>query len=404
MKINKIVFLLLISPFLLGCSFIDDIVYFFSTDDGYYCFEFEEYDPVTDECYVECDTDEECAEYDRMYAEIGLDENDCFEFEEYDPVTDECYVECNSDEECEKVDLLYDDFFQEQYDNFKDVDFKDFRQDGYDDILGDDGEIARYRISNEKLELVDKIENPENLNFPDYVASEFQHNTLWNLFNGMFSSTDDMKYLVEFSVFSDGKDNVLAFVSQTEEDLEKWYLAVDFLDSSDENGDVLKEKELIYTLIHEFGHLMTLNADQLNIYSDMNSCDAYFPGEGCSNDESYINLFFQKFWQGVVYDEFVDEGLDYFNTDGVYEFYQNNSDQFVTDYAATNPAEDIAESWTYYVLQKKPEGSERISDQKILFFYDFPELVSKRKDIRSGIAEQKVRLNKMRELRARIRN
>lgn len=54
----------------------------------------------------------------------------------------------------------------------------------------------------------------------------------------------------------------------------------------------------------------------------------------------------------------------------------------MTDYAATNPGEDIAESWTAFILQPKPTGS-TIADQKTLFFYDYPELVRLRGQITS---------------------
>jgi hypothetical protein len=60
----------------------------------------------------------------------------------------------------------------------------------------------------------------------------------------------------------------------------------------------------------------------------------------------------------------------------------------VTEYAASNPSEDLAESFTAFVLQEKPTKSTVgfiHSDQKILFFYDFPELVEIRDFIRSNL-------------------
>ena len=36
------------------------------------------------------------------------------------------------------------------------------------------------------------------------------------------------------------------------------------------------------------------------------------------------------------------------------DFYSGNENNFVTDYAATNPGEDIAESFAFFVLQSKP--------------------------------------------------
>jgi hypothetical protein len=45
----------------------------------------------------------------------------------------------------------------------------------------------------------------------------------------------------------------------------------------------------------------------------------------------------------------------------------------VTDYAVTSPEEDIAESRMFFILDPKTAG-DTIAEQKILFFYDWPEL------------------------------
>ncbi len=64
----------------------------------------------------------------------------------------------------------------------------------------------------------------------------------------------------------------------------------------------------------------------------------------------------------------------------LYAFYQKYSDQFVDDYATTDPSEDMAETFAYFVYSPKPAG-DTIRDQKILFFYDYPELIQARDQI-----------------------
>lgn len=59
----------------------------------------------------------------------------------------------------------------------------------------------------------------------------------------------------------------------------------------------------------------------------------------------------------------------------------------MTRYAATNPFEDIAESFTDFILLKKPADASRVESQKILFFYDYPELVELRDRIRTEIKD-----------------
>ncbi len=59
------------------------------------------------------------------------------------------------------------------------------------------------------------------------------------------------------------------------------------------------------------------------------------------------------------------------------EFYLSREDDFVSDYAATSPEEDIAESFATFVLKPKPTG-DTLADEKVAFFYDYPELVKLR--------------------------
>ena len=118
------------------------------------------------------------------------------------------------------------------------------------------------------------------------------------------------------------------------------------------------------------------------------ACTTFYTGEGCALSNSYINQFFTKFWADLYYNEFQD--VEWAETDEEYEekmiaFYDTYSDQFVTEYAATNPGEDIAESFAYFVLQDKPTGSS-IADQKVRFFYDYPALVTIRNHMRSELA------------------
>ena len=212
--------------------------------------------------------------------------------------------------------------------------------------------------------------------------------SIWNYFTSIIPP-EQRDLIAEYSIITDGKENILAAVSQTYNDPSLWALEVDIADSDDYYN-------LTFTLIHEFGHLLTLNPSQVPpsievfnnpdddvIYQNaVASCPDYFSGEGCSNPASYINAFYQRFWP-EIHDEW--QQIDSIENEDVYyeklnEFYDQYEDQFVTDYAVTNPGEDIAESWSFFVLSPKPEGNS-IADQKVLFFYDYPELVDLRQKI-----------------------
>ncbi len=217
----------------------------------------------------------------------------------------------------------------------------------------------------------------------------------WDLFVGLIPP-EDRKMISEYRVFTDGPSNILAAVEQAPNDPAKWVIEVD-------EADLQNKKELVFTLIHEYTHLLTLNANQVppdvaifnnpdnqNLFDQkVAACPTYFPDEGCSKPNSYINTFYNKFWVNIL-DEW--RKIDALSTaenqnpyyDKLHAFYQTHQDQFVDDYAATNTSEDMAETFAFYVLSPKPTGNS-IRNQKILFFYDYPELVQLRSQILNNL-------------------
>ncbi len=213
----------------------------------------------------------------------------------------------------------------------------------------------------------------------------------WDLFAGLIPP-EDRQMISEYQVFTDGPSNILAAVEQAPNDPAKWMIEVDEADSQN-------KKELVFTLVHEYAHLLTLNADQVppdiavfnnpddqNLYDKkVAACPTYFPSEGCSKPNSYINTFYDRFWINIVNEwkkidalSTADNQNPYY--DKLYAFYQAHQDQFVDDYAATNTSEDMAETFAFFVLSPKATG-DSIRDQKIIFFYAYPELVQLRSQV-----------------------
>jgi hypothetical protein len=187
---------------------------------------------------------------------------------------------------------------------------------------------------------------------------------------------DERKMVSEFIIFSDGYSGVTGAVDQADKP-DTWTLEMDIVDSKD-------LPTLSTTLVHEFGHMLTLSDTQIG--SDTSSCDTYLSMDGCSKSDSYINAFYDAFWTDI-YEEWsstVPTKDGEVDEDAVSNFYDEYSDQFVTDYAPTGPEEDIAESWMYFVFEPKPAG-DTIAEQKVLFFYDYPELVQLRQEVLSGL-------------------
>jgi hypothetical protein len=252
--------------------------------------------------------------------------------------------------------------------------------------------IVTYTVDGNQLS--DPYYESVDSDLQDEQDDSASHQFVWDYFSALIPA-EEREFITEYSITTDGSDNTLAAVAQTYNDSSEWSLEVDILDINDTYN-------LTFTLVHEFGHLLTLNSEQVppservfnnpddtDIYeSERAACAEYFPGEGCSTSSSYINAFYDQFWVDI-YDEW--DETNYAEDDDTYyemldDFYYKYEDQFITDYAATTPEEDIAESWSFFVLAPKPTGNS-IADQKVLFFYDYPELIQLREDILNNLCE-----------------
>lgn len=256
----------------------------------------------------------------------------------------------------------------------------------------------------EQLYLVTYSVSGDQISDPQYghIAADlagFQedaasHREIWETFTALIPQ-DERSLLAEYSIVTDGEGNILAAVTQTFFDPALWALEVDIRDSDDKFN-------LTYTFIHEYAHLLTLgpgqvtpsvavfnNPDDDDIYfNEASACPDYFPGEGCSQPDSYINAFFEQFWADIHADwqdiNLIEEDDAYY--EALDDFYFAHEDRFVTDYAATNPEEDIAEAFTFFVLSPHPD-SDTIKGKKILFFYQYPELVQLRAEILTRVCK-----------------
>ena len=216
----------------------------------------------------------------------------------------------------------------------------------------------------------------------------------WQIFTKLIPAKD-RQMVSQYIIFTDGGEETLAAVDQTKDDLTQWIVEVDVADL--ENRDAL-----LFTLIHEYAHLLTLNESQVavdeEIYNDpynldlleskAAACPYYFDGGGCSLADSYVHAFYQRFWADINEEwekidalQYEDDLNPYYA--GLFNFYLIHQDQFVDDYSTTHPTEDIAESFAYFVFSPKPTGSS-IKDQKVSFFYEYPELVELRQSILKG--------------------
>ena len=238
---------------------------------------------------------------------------------------------------------------------------------------------AQYQVKNEMLTEVKapKDEMGSPLELAESTAEDKKHfRLLWDYVLKLMpdSATD---YVDTFEVGSDGKDGTLAYVYPTNETGKKFVLNLDYKDMVSESG-VFNKVDLDETIVHEFGHIITLNHTQLTGVSN----GTYETQEGILTENSYMNKFYAEFWKGKT-EKYLLSNEDGYRQYDVEKLYTDHEAWFVSDYAATNVEEDIAESFRVFVLEDKASGN-GIKDQKVNFFYQFPELVTMRDEIRDG--------------------
>ncbi|MGB7341576.1 MAG: hypothetical protein WBC91_21950 [Phototrophicaceae bacterium] len=240
-------------------------------------------------------------------------------------------------------------------------------------------EIARY-----------SIDEAGNLTLISGDEDE-SHDDLWILMLTLLPTDYVSDYLTEFAVFF--SEDTLAYVSEIEED--SWEFGI-LLDDDPERA---------LTVIHEFGHIIALNNTQYETYptviadmeeplsdddyydgieEDMEDCDTIAFDDGCPISGSYLELFTYEFWTEEAVELIVYEELD----DSAAYFFDENPDAFVSEYAATNPIEDFAESFSYFIGLDDDDfpdaDSDYEMDAKILWFEQFPELIEMRESIRGN--------------------
>lgn len=241
--------------------------------------------------------------------------------------------------------------------------------------------IVMYLTENSSLDLKASFDITKNLNLkyryikgltPEYLNDKEseEYKNIWEKIKFILPNKG-LENFDELYLTTDGKLNELASVKVNNSSGSIWIMNIDPEDVVFKN----KNKLFYETILHEYFHYMTLNDKQVKYtenYNMKNYCE-----EGLvSNKNSYINDFYNEFWKDILEDRNI-------NKENLY-FYDRHKNSFVDEYASTDPSEDIAETFSYFVLNDKPKGNS-IKDQKINFFYKYKDLVELRNQLRSKI-------------------
>jgi len=219
--------------------------------------------------------------------------------------------------------------------------------------------LAEYTIQEgARLRKDTRAETEESL----YTEADFQ--SLWEKLYAFLpeGAWADFSRLI---VFTDGLDETLAYVYRADSAGKKWVVAVDPADAAD--WDWFTE-----TVLHEYAHYVTLNHEQVT-YTDHQTAATYNEAGMVAQPDSYLDDFYQAFWADYLDDRLAN--MESFN------FFLRHEPDFVTPYASTDPSEDIAESFAYFILYEPAQG-DAVWEQKQNFFYQYPELEQFRTETR----------------------
>lgn len=287
-----------------------------------------------------------------------LTQEDCYEDEYYDIQDQWCYPIDDENEEItetqqeETVSYEYDTHthtFHEVWDDYEEYQI-----------------YAKYHIEDWTAQLVS-------------WESEQVHIQIRQAFSVLFPQ----RYLAligELHFFNDDSSDVWAYVERIQDNTTQWVIAfnVSWINPTD-------DQELY---IHEMAHIITLEEKQLAFSTpdDANEtiiqrheqkCTTYHIWEWCLLDWSYLDTFIDRFRDDEMRATAEED-------ENWVEFYESD---FVTDYASTNPWEDIAESFAFFVTQPKKHTFQQIAWEKINLFYEFKELVELRAYIRERLTK-----------------
>lgn len=233
--------------------------------------------------------------------------------------------------------------------------------------------VAQYRVVDEaELTRVDKRRIND------------LHEDVWDIFVDIATPDFINEYVDQYLVYDEPKGSIAAFV-ETRGDASSWTIGVDISDVNLRSSR--SRNELIETFVHEYAHLLTLNGTELNFSRSRRACNAYAERIGCFKRSAYLAEFVDQFWDDddlehaddVREEDDIEDALD-----RAEDYYDDNPGDFVTEYAAVSPSEDLAESFTFFVFDDKPTGDRKERDQKVLFFYEYDEM----KDIRERILKK----------------
>lgn len=115
-------------------------------------------------------------------------------------------------------------------------------------------------------------------------------------------------------------------------------------------------------IVHELAHVVSLDSVEDLARDELYRCEREMAVPNCPPTDSYVGQFIKQFWGdgkiGAVEHAVANDRLS--------SYYKVHDDEFVSEYAASAPEEDFADSFMFYMLGKRSEG--RVAKEKTAFF------------------------------------
>lgn len=285
---------------------------------------------------------------------------------------------------------------------------KSFAEDVFDREPTDDEDAFKfYLVRNNKLyedkmwRYGDQFNTEVVVDFGKATKVQNDERKVWDYFVAIAGADFIKKRMKYYMTYRDDGVSTLGLVWRVEEEKKEpaWALAVNVNNAKFDDRSWVRDMNT--TLLHEYAHVLTLNETQLKYklrsagskIVDKKFCVGQFRSDyGCPTKNSYLKAFTDRFWtkdEITAYEKRRESTKK--RMDALTKYYKANSDSFVTFYAATAPEEDIAETFVDFVITSKPVNPTTKKAQKIAFFYEYPELVKMRTDLRAKLKQYYVR-------------
>jgi hypothetical protein len=223
------------------------------------------------------------------------------------------------------------------------------------------------------------------------------HQELWDYYASIIPAKT-RSVLTHFTIFTDGLSGKVAVSFYH-------YKGYDLLFDP---YDLTNPNYMTRTMVHETAHLIEMNHSQMDwqyynfdqpddlvgFERAAQQCGAFFNGTLCAHPNSYINQFYKSYWSDIsdawIYKTYRAQHEGDSVWDVAEKLYALYPDEFLGSDAAIDPEEDFVITFVAFIFNQKVDqinASKYLYDKKQLFFYQYPEFVEIRQQIRQNICQ-----------------